>query len=140
MELTVMIVDDDPIASYLLEKLIKRKALSNEPLAFEGVRETLDYFERNDAPDKLYLVFLDINMPPVSGWQLMDFVRQKAFSARVYFLMITSSVDSADRQRAQNYPQVVGFLEKPIDGKMVEAVKGMEILRGVDFGSHQEIP
>lgn len=112
--LAVLIVDDDPTVLYLHRAVVRASKVSENPVCLAGGAETLEYFLEHDTPDTTYLVLLDINMPGMTGWELMDIVAKRRYANRVFFVIVTSSVDSADRERAHGYKCVVGFFEKPL--------------------------
>ena len=129
MDLSVIIVDDDPMAAYLLERLIKHEKISHRITILSGGNAALDYFQTHEDPQTSYLVFLDINMPDMSGWQLIEAIERTPYAARVHFLIVTSSVDQTDHDRIADYPSAVGFLEKPVSRKMLEDIKAIQVIR-----------
>lgn len=130
MEPRVIIVDDDPIAVFLLVRLLKHQNMSDRPLTFPGGHEVLEYLDKNDDASARYLVFLDINMPGMKGWELLDIIEKKHYAARIYFCIVSSSVDQVDHDRIQSYSHVIAFLEKPVDAKMLEGLKASEVFKG----------
>ncbi len=128
-----MIVDDDPIAVYLLERLIKNEKISDRATGFSGGNAALDHLAKNDRPENFYLIFLDINMPDMSGWQLLDIVEQNPCASRTYFYMVTSSVEQTDRSKIENYPRVLGFLEKPVAKEMLQDIRSMDVFKRVKW-------
>jgi CheY-like chemotaxis protein len=56
---------------------------------------------------------LDINLKDMSAWDFLDQLQQIAAPCPNVILM-TSSVSSANQEKAKEYPQVIGFFEKPI--------------------------
>jgi response regulator RpfG family c-di-GMP phosphodiesterase len=122
MELTVVIVDDDPTVLFLHDVLVKRSGLSTKPISFSNGKDTLDYLIREKDSQKLHLLLLDINMENMSGWELLDKIGEQLSSDNVYTIMVTSSVDRADHERVKNYPHVIGFLEKPMNVDHIHAI------------------
>lgn len=123
MDLTVIIVDDDPTAAYLLERLIKHQKISNEVTVLSGGSQALDYFRAHEEDRTRYLVFLDINMPDMTGWQLIEAIERRPCASRIGFLIVSSSIDQTDHDRIANYPSAIAFLEKPVSRKMLEEIK-----------------
>ena len=58
-------------------------------------------------------MFLDINMPGLSGWEVLDKLEgmDKPFGLKV--IIITSSIEDADRFKAKSYDRIVDFWVKP---------------------------
>lgn len=123
MKVHVIITDDDPVALFLQKIIVKKSEFSVDPLVFPGARETLEYFSQHYQPGQQYLILLDINMPVMNGWQMLEAMCKQQYANSVYVVMVTSSVNSADREKAQTYKPVIGFLEKPMDVQMMNTIK-----------------
>jgi two-component SAPR family response regulator len=113
-----IIVDDDGVNNLICMKVIRRvvsESLVNcfqEPdLALAFIKET---FKDPDTPETI--LFLDINMPIMNGWDFLkvfnDFDEGIREMLNIY--MLSSSVDQRDRIRAQENPYVIGYIEKPL--------------------------
>jgi CheY-like chemotaxis protein len=115
--MTIAIIDDDPIFQILLNKLIQKipaenvvQQYTNGRLAAEFIAEYCD--TKNALPE---LIFLDINMPEMNGWQFLEALR--ALSIKDYEPVIylsSSSLDDKDYLKAKSFTELKGFLNKPI--------------------------
>jgi CheY-like chemotaxis protein len=123
MSLRVLIVDDDEIVVFLHELVIVESGLADEPLSFADGKAALDYLNKNSSPGEQYLVFLDINMPLMNGWQLLDAVQESAYCDQVSVVMVTSSIDARDSEKAKDYSLIIDYLEKPINMEVLSRVK-----------------
>jgi len=67
------------------------------------------------------LIFLDINMPVMNGLDFLEAYGQLEIAGRanVMVVMLTSSIDQRDRQRALSYASVKDFLCKPLERQQV---------------------
>lgn len=113
MMLKVLIVDDDPITLFIHRQNVIKCELSSEPLAFSNGKEVLDYLKEQTDEDVVYFILLDINMPEMNGWQFLQVLNSK-HADRIYTVMVSSSVDSRDHLKAQEFKSVIGYLEKPM--------------------------
>jgi CheY-like chemotaxis protein len=119
----VLLIDDDEIALMLSELVIELNEFAQQVVKLTNGKQGLDFFENlatglqhaktKEAPS---LVFLDLNMPIMNGWDFLDgFLRkyQVLFpSTRV--VVLSSTVDPQDFARAKQYDFVVDFLNKPL--------------------------
>lgn len=114
MDFKVVLVDDDAVVLFLHEVLVKRSCLP--PVAFrcKNAREALDKIEGSTAMDTPYLVLLDINMPVMNGWEFLKAIQEKPFKENLFVAIVTSSINSQDRKKAENFPQFIEYLEKPL--------------------------
>lgn len=115
----LVLIDDDPITLRIIELTIKRNQFADNVIKLkngeEGIRffEKLSTLENHMVPE---LVFLDLNMPVMNGW---DFLDEYAAKYHVLFpslqiCILSSSVDPQDQLRAQKYSSVIRFISKPI--------------------------
>lgn len=123
MNFEVLIVDDDKMVLYFHKILVRESGLSENPLVFMDGREALDYLLEEKNPDKVYCVLLDINMPVMDGWTFLEKIGKLAVGDRVLAVMITSSIDTADKRKAAGYPLVIDYLEKPITLEALKRIK-----------------
>ncbi|MBC7914621.1 MAG: response regulator, partial [Pyrinomonadaceae bacterium] len=82
------------------------------------------YYSSEKLPE---LILLDLWMPKLTGWNFLDSFNSIAAleSANTSIYIITSSIDPVDKQRAQLYSSVKGFLTKPAS---------FDMLRGLQVG------
>ncbi len=112
MSYWVVVVDDDLITSEVQKQLIIDSGLSDQPLSFKDGKEFMNALaELQKKPDK-YIVFLDINMPRMDAWQVMDQLTEEQWS-QVKVYITTSSTDQRDKERASRY-RIDGYIEKPL--------------------------
>lgn len=115
-----ILVDDDPLSNLLLKKTIEKTFVGAEVKDFIAPELALAYikteFESNKLGEKTTL-FLDINMPILTGWEFLEAFETLAAPIKNQFniYILSSSIDPADIQRAKLNPYVIDFIEKPIN-------------------------
>ena len=117
MGVVVLIVDDDEAVRFFHRIIVSQSGLSNEPLCFCNGEEALNFLNANLNEANTYLILLDINMPVMNGWDFLDMINDKSYCNQVNIVIVTSSVDKADHEKAKLYNMVVEFVEKPISGE-----------------------
>lgn len=68
----------------------------------------------NISPDEKTLILLDINMPVMNGWDFLNQYLEKNQHRKDKIIMLSSSIDFQDQQKAKKYDCVEGFIEKPL--------------------------
>jgi len=110
------------ITRSVLEKIAPDSLLRS----FFNGQEFYDYFENgNDTmPD---LVFLDLSMPDLSGFELLDKLRENTeLSFKPKFVILTTSKYVIDKEKAKHYDEIVGFCEKHLtQQKFSELIKAL---------------
>ena len=124
----LLIVDDDRIITMLHEQIVIKSGLHPSPRLFYSGHDALNHI-RNNRGDR-FLVLLDINMPGVSGWDLLDRLYREDLAGLVRVAMVTSSVDPADKERARSYDIVIDYIDKPLTFRKLEELKRLEALNG----------
>ena len=115
MSLKVLIVDDDDITLFIHELMIKESGLSKDSFIFKNGRVALDFLDDCSKEEEQFLIFLDVNMPVMDGWNLLDAIQESSCQKQVNVVMVTSSLDQSDRKKARKYPQVIDYVEKPLN-------------------------
>ncbi|HEY0895817.1 MAG TPA: response regulator [Sphingobacteriaceae bacterium] len=113
-EIKVLIVDDDDVILFLHELMIRDSGLSQDTTCFLTAQAALDHLDAQPAGTQQVLVFLDINMPGLSGWNFLEKLEDTACKERVSVVLVTSSIDYADHRRSEDYPAVIEYIEKPL--------------------------
>jgi CheY-like chemotaxis protein len=112
--LRVIIIDDDPITVWLHQLFVKQSELSTDPLVFLNGLEALHHLDSLDHLNSRSLLLLDLNMPNMNGWEILEALNMRSYAGQVFAIIISSSIDTKDHKKAKTYKQVIGYLEKPI--------------------------
>ncbi|MEW2919865.1 response regulator [Muricauda sp. ANG21] len=117
---SIFIVDDDPITVFGIRKMLKPVAICEDVQIFQNGKEALDSIIQRmegggDIPE---VIFLDINMPIMDGWDFLDEVMKLNLSEKIIINMITSSIDPLDYQKWNEAKakclHILNFKNKPI--------------------------
>ena len=123
--ITLLVVDDDDINLFLIKHLLKKSTQPVEAVTFTSPVEALKYINTSiNESRKIDLILLDINMPQMTGWDLLNELRiregSKLRESLIY--MLSSSVHSTDSERAAQFPEVSGFIPKPVTLEFITEV------------------
>ncbi|OOG77192.1 response regulator [Algoriphagus sp. A40] len=109
----VFLVDDDPINNLINRRLLGKTGISDRIEEFLGGEDALEKINELKPEDSL-IIFLDINMPVLNGWEFLNKYLDTYSHRNDKIIILSSSIDFLDRQKANGYPIVSGFLEKPL--------------------------
>ena len=114
---SIVLIDDDEATNFI-HKLTLKKAGINLPISsFINPLDGLEYISNYKSEKEAYsLIFLDINMPQLSGWDFIEKVATtNSFDINNYrIVMISSSVNPDDKKRGDKIPHVFSYLSKPL--------------------------
>lgn len=129
----ILCVDDDPITLMLYKKVIANANFSKEIDSAQNGEQALLYFEnlkteieQNKDTEIPKLIFLDLNMPVLNGWEFLDLFTIKEYSSifpETKIIVMSSTIDPLDIEKSKTYPMVVNFLSKPITKEMLNNLK-----------------
>ncbi len=130
---TIFCVDDDSITLMLCKKVIERVSFAKEVHTANDGEEAIQYFDelaKSCKNDKNIpypkLTLLDLNMPIMNGWEFLEIYTQKGYPSlfvNAKFIVLSSTIDPKDVDKAKSYSVVVDFLSKPITKEMLENLK-----------------
>ena len=122
----VMIIDDSETDRYVGERNIKKYGFAEEVITKETANNGLAYLKSLElTPDELpELIFLDIRMPELDGFgfleeyeKLPDVIRKHCI-----VMMLTSSLNAEDHEKAKNNRYVKRFLNKPLNKETLQLI------------------
>jgi len=118
------IIDDDDISIFVTSVLLETENFAREIECFLYAEAALEKLLRHDEllPQ---VIFLDLNMPVVSGWDFLEAMtgQQARFLNKCHVYILTSSVDPQEIELARKYSLVKGFLRKPLDEEEIRKIK-----------------
>jgi CheY-like chemotaxis protein len=119
----LLIVDDDLIVTKLHKRACQRAALHPEPVVCMDGKQAVDYILQHSNANNHHLMLLDINMPVMDGWEVLDKLSEACPECELLVFMATSSVDLSDRNRAGTYKIVLDYITKPLKKDILEAIR-----------------
>jgi CheY-like chemotaxis protein len=133
----IMCIDDDPITLMLIKKVVQKVSFSEQIISAQNGEEALDIFnqlKKNNfkaTVDKPQLIFLDLNMPVMGGWEFLDYFNTPNYSEfnSIKVIILTSTINPEDIKKSKTYPNVISFQSKPITIEMLEDIKNLIFLK-----------
>jgi CheY-like chemotaxis protein len=121
----ILLIDDDEINNTINRMIIKWADFAEQTVICTSGREALNYVKKNclEQGDCPQIVFLDINMPAMNGFQFLEELNKTSsqFMKKVPVVMLSSSKNEKDVEMANNY-NVAGFVNKPLTPEKLEAI------------------
>lgn len=74
-------------------------------------------------PSETILIFLDIYMPVMDGWAFLDVLQTLPIKNPIEVVILTSSSDLFEKEKARSYPNVLMYLEKELTSENITEIK-----------------
>ena len=115
----VLLVEDDPITVLVCERITKLAGFTELFHSESNGLAAIEYLQTTakENPESLpELIFLDINMPIMNGWEFLESFDAVGplFSRIPIIYILSSTVDPEDQRKALSYSIVKNFISKPL--------------------------
>jgi len=117
----IMIIDDNKTHLVLSEGRFGRIFEKEEVLTFDSPKQALE--ELSKDVDGEYLIFLDLYMPEVDGWQFLEQYEGLSRKEKDKFYMLSAAVDQSSIEKARNHSLLDGFISKPLTFHAIDSVR-----------------
>lgn len=119
----VLLVDDDISTNFIHRRIVENAKINVDVKEITSAKEALDYltysgkYENSEPAAKAGIIFLDINMPGMNGWDFIDEYKKldEKYRARIVVVMLTTSLNPDDEQHAASLTEIATYLPKPLN-------------------------
>ncbi|MDN5204469.1 response regulator [Fulvivirgaceae bacterium BMA10] len=123
----ILLIDDEDINLFIIQNLIRLSGIEAEVIFFSSCQKGIDYVKQlidndEEMPD---LILLDIDMPVMTGWDFLDKYRNfnEKKKRETVLKIFTTSIIETDIQKAKEYPDIDGYLNKPMTIDMIRKIE-----------------
>lgn len=122
----LMLIDDNEITNFYHEDLIRDMQIAREFKIFNTSTSALDYLKKviDNEVTRPDLILLDIKMPDLDGFDLLHELEDYSIDSAemLNIIILTSSTLKRDREMADRFPFLKGFVEKPLTEDKLNAL------------------
>lgn len=130
MKRKIFVIDDDPMVLFIHEAILDDSDLIKPIQCFLSAGAALEALDEYKDMQTQFLFLLDINMPVMTGWQMLDELTKYPRKENILVVMVTSSVNESDEEKAHSYELVTDYLSKPIGPRSIERLRLNKRLSG----------
>ena len=114
----IIIVEDDDMIADLCIRAFAKINVHNDIVRFSDGQELLDYLTKKDDPQFRFpeIVLLDLKLPEVGGFEVLEFIRSDIKFNRIPVIMFTTSCSPENIAKAYKLG-ANSFVNKPVDYK-----------------------
>jgi CheY-like chemotaxis protein len=114
----VLLIDDDKVTNFYNKRVVSKINNFQEVHAVTNGQMALNYINdsRNGLCKKPDLIFLDINMPAMNGWEFIEEFKKidTTFTSSIKIVMLTTSNSPEDYERSLTIDSVDDYINKPL--------------------------
>jgi len=118
-----MLVDDDDDDNFFHEKEIVDNNFAETVVVQDSARKALEYVKTKIDP-VTDLIFLDINMPGMTGWEFLDAYQKLNLDLqkKTVIIMLSTSANPKDIEKAGTWGFVSDYVTKPLTKERLESI------------------
>ncbi|GAA4295965.1 response regulator [Nibribacter koreensis] len=120
----VLFVDDNETSRFLVRRLIARENFAEQTVCAKNGEEGLSFV----MSEQFDLVLLDLNMPVMNGFELLDALAGE-FEGELTVIppifILSSSSNSRDMETVRRYHFVKGYLSKPLEKGHLDQIRSL---------------
>jgi CheY-like chemotaxis protein len=126
----VMLVDDSELDNFINEKIIESNHFAKKIYITSSAKSALEFINNLIIMGEEYaeaypdVIFIDINMPMMDGFQFIEFFEKNTerYKKKPKLVILTSSVYHEDIQRAKDISHNIVFLNKPLSSELLSSI------------------
>jgi len=122
---SILLIDDDEATNFIHQFVIQNHGSCNQIVTKLNGQEALDYLSTPNenglpSPD---IIFVDINMPTLDGWGFLEkYETQFEGQPSKIIVMLTTSLNKHDKERAENMKVISEFRNKPLNAEILDEI------------------
>ncbi|TVZ17015.1 response regulator [Maribacter sp. MAR_2009_72] len=122
----ILLIDDDHATNYIHKRVINKAEITEKIVDLESGYDALKYLEQTDfeAYPRPDIIFLDINMPGMDGWEFLEGYENLSVEQRskIILVMLTTSLNPDDKNKSDSISTIDGFKNKPLTHEILQDV------------------
>lgn len=115
----ILLVDDDTVNNFIVINTLNKLDITENVDSVLNGADGIEYIKNmiDNNPQLIpSIIFLDINMPVMDGWEFLEefekFAEDIKKQCKIY--MVSSSVYEDDISKSKHYSSVIDFISKPL--------------------------
>jgi CheY-like chemotaxis protein len=127
----VLLVDDDDATNFLNKMVITKSEITDHIETVLNGKEAIEYITSHGRYANLEhfypkpkIIFLDINMPVMDGWEFIEAYKKldEELKEKIVIVMLTTSSNPDDKIKADGVPEITTLRNKPLSYETIQEI------------------
>lgn len=123
---TVLFIDDDRVTNFYNERVVSKHQNFKNTISVNSGKAALEYLMKVETKNAIKpdLIFLDINMPAMNGWEFIEEYKKLNTDVTngIKIIMLTTSSSAGDFERYKKLEIVDDYINKPLSFDLLEDI------------------
>lgn len=116
-----LLIDDNYIDNFVTTRMLESASFAEKIVVYQSPAEAIDALR--DGTVKPDVIFLDIRMPVMSGFEfLQEYDKLNIDKENIKLYMLSSSLDPTDIRRSTDNKYITQFIHKPLTFQVLEDI------------------
>jgi CheY-like chemotaxis protein len=119
----ILLIDDNEADNFFHQKIIKEMDIAEHiEVAVNGALAIEFLKKENQVPPEL--IFLDINMPIMNGWEFLEAYKElkNEQKSKIVIVMLTTSTNPEELKKAKQMKDITGLESKPLTKEILKEI------------------
>lgn len=119
-----LLIDDSDVDLFIQRRFLEVYNFSNQLVSYKSANEALNWLKNINGQDPPEVIFLDLNMPEIDGFEFLT--KFNALPEKIRdtsrIVVLTSSNSTQDRDQVFKHKNVIQFITKPLKQSDIETL------------------
>ncbi|UOG36613.1 response regulator [Leptospira noguchii] len=122
----ILLIDDNQDDNFFHERVIYKGNYAEKVIAKQSGQEALLFLKNKSKNIEPFpnLIFLDINMPGMNGWEFLEEYKKldQELQTSTLIIMLTTSDNPDDKNKFSQFGSTSDFKTKPLTNTMIDEI------------------